>query len=87
MLSLRMEIPEIYAWIVRLGMRGSGVLWARLNQRSLFDGPNSAFRAPVQPAKFSMPVTNPEYVLPRRGTLGACGQLIDLLVRIEHRHL
>ena len=34
-----------------------------------------------------MPVTNPEYVLPRRGTLGACGQLIDLLVRIEHRHL
>ena len=33
MLSLRMEITEIYAWIVCLGMRGSRVLWARLNQR------------------------------------------------------
>jgi hypothetical protein len=87
MLSLRMEIPEIYAWIACLGMRGSGVLWARLNQRSLFDGPNSAFRAPVQPAKFSMPVTNPEYVLPRLGTWTRAVKLIDLLVRIEHRHL
>jgi hypothetical protein len=50
MLSLNMEITEIYAWIVCLGMRGSRVLWARLNQRLLFDVPNSAFRAPVQPA-------------------------------------
>ena len=47
MLSLKMEITEIYAWIVCLGMRGSRVLWARLNQRLLFDVPNSAFRAPV----------------------------------------
>ena len=83
-----MEITEIYAWIVCLGMRGSRVLWARLNQRLLFDVPNSAFRAPVQPANSAcLSVTNPEYVLPRRGTLGARGQLIDLLVRIEHRHL
>ena len=47
---------------------------------------NSRF-AQGRSAFFSMPMTNPEYVHPRRGTLGACGQLIDLLVRIEHRHL
>jgi len=30
-----------------------------------------------------MPVTNPEYVLPRWGTLAACDQLIEYWFRAE----